>query len=221
MSADSFILAELDPWERINRYPDNRPMTTDEAAIFITFSRATLERMRTDGTGPAYFQGGMRMESGTTGKDKKERPLPEGSKRPGPNQHVRYFKSDIREWMEANKVTSTMQAAIRKGLMFTSIADLVEERAYYIDPAGCIEERVEATPIDVVIERLDGYRIVWLTAIDAASQGWSNVSKHQAFAAGVDEILAKGRARVAAGIEATAIASESRLPGSRGASGTL
>lgn len=56
MTTDSPILADLDPWERINRMPDERPLKSAEAAVLMTFSLSTLERMRADGTGPDYFR---------------------------------------------------------------------------------------------------------------------------------------------------------------------
>ena len=51
-------LAQLHPWERIDALPDGYPLKTAEAAIFMTYSVATLERLRVKGTGPDYFQGG-------------------------------------------------------------------------------------------------------------------------------------------------------------------
>ena len=60
-------LAQLDAWQRIDALPDGYPLKTAEAAVFITFSVATMERLRTKGTGPDYFQGGIRKAGGCSG----------------------------------------------------------------------------------------------------------------------------------------------------------
>ena len=60
MTTENPKLGDLDPWERLDRMLDERPLRRAEAAVLMTFSLSTLERMRVDGTGPDYFQGGVR-----------------------------------------------------------------------------------------------------------------------------------------------------------------
>lgn len=194
MQATNPILADLDPWERIDRMPDHRPLKSSDAAIFMTFSLSTIERMRVAGTGPDYFQGGMRFDGGS--------PKPAD----GPNQHIRYFKEDIKKWQQANKVSSSMQAAIRKGQMFATIFDLTQQEAFYLDAQGNVEGMVENTPINTVIERLDMWDIVWLNAVEAASRRWSNLSAHQSFADSVKRVLSHASQSINAGLEGTDIA---------------
>lgn len=194
MQAANPILADLDPWERIDRMPDHRPLKSSDAAIFMTFSLSTIERMRVAGTGPDYFQGGMRFDGSS--------PKPAD----GPNQHIRYFKEDIKRWQQSNKVSSSMQAAIRKGQMFATIFDLAQQEAFYLDAQGNVEGMVENTPISTVIERLDEWDIVWLNAVEAASRRWSNLSAHQSFADSVKRVLSHVSQSINAGLEGTDIA---------------
>lgn len=202
---ETLALAELDPWERINRLPEDKPLTSSEAAIFLTYSLATLERMRVNGTGPAYHQGGIRIEMGVAkGKRKQDaQVLPE--LRQGSNQHIRYFKSDIREWWAAGKVKSTMEAAQKKGQMFASLAELAEERAYILDPFGVIQGPAEAMGIEAFIEGLGSWQIEWLTAVEACRRRWSSLAAHQSFAGPIDRLLSDFKQCIASGIESTEI----------------
>ena len=197
MTTDNPVLAELDPWERINRMPEDRPLKSAEAAIFTTFSLSTLERMRVKGTGPDYFQGGMRKSGSEPSVA-------------GTNQHVRYFKPDIRAWFKAGKVSSTMQAAILKGQTFATVLDLAEEQAFYLDASGRVSGLVEQTPIDTVIERLGEWDIVWMPATEAASREWSSLSDHRAFAEAVDKVLTSIRSGIDSALEATDIGESTR-----------
>lgn len=200
MESSGTTLAELDPWERINAMPANRPLKTSEAAIFITFSVATMERMRANGTGPDYFQGGIRRDG--------SQPAPAGT-----NQHIRYFKADIDAWWKRGKVSSTMQAAKLKGQVFATIFDLAEEHPFYIDPAdGGVAGMVETTPLATVIDRLGEWDIVWMPATEAASRRWSNLSAHQELASKVQSVLAKMQQGIANSVEATEMGLDIRIP---------
>jgi hypothetical protein len=186
-------LAELDAWQRIDALPDGYPLKTAEAAVFITFSVATLERMRIKGTGPDYFQGGIRRDG--------SQPAPEGT-----NQHVRYFKPDIRAWRQRGMVSSTMQAAKLKGHVFATIFDLAETHAFYIDPAdGGVAGMVEHTPIETVIARLGEWEIAWMPATEAASQRWSNLAAHKELAVKLQSVLSSLQSGIAASLESTEI----------------
>lgn len=199
MTTISPILADLDPWERINRMPDERPLKSTEAAVLMTFSLSTLERMRVDGTGPDYFQGGIRKTGSTPSQAK------------GTNQHVRYFKPDIRAWWKAGKVSSAMQAAILKGQAFRTIFELAEERPFYLDAIGCVAGMVEFTSIDTFIERLDDWDIVWMPAVEAASRKWASLADHQSFAEGVNNVLSHAREGVDSALMATELHAETRI----------
>lgn len=193
-------LAQLEAWERIDALPDGYPLKTAEAAVFTTFSVATMERMRSSGTGPDYFQGGIRRDG--------SQPAAEGT-----NQHVRYFKPDIVAWRNRGKVSSTMQAAKLKGQVFATIFDLTEQHPFYIDPAdGGVAGMVEHTRIETVIARLGEWEIVWMPATEAASQRWSNLAAHQELAGKVQTVLNSMQNAIAASLEATEISEFDRPP---------
>lgn len=186
-------LAQLEDWKRIDALPDGYPLKTAEVAVFTTFSVATLERLRTKGTGPDYFQGGIRRDG--------SQPAPDG-----PNQHIRYYKADILAWRKRGMVSSTMQAAKLKGHVFATIYDLAEQHPFYIDPADDgVAGMVENTPIETVIARLGEWDIVWMPATEAASQRWSNLAAHQAFAGQVQSALSSLQSGITASLESTEI----------------
>lgn len=186
-------LAQLEAWERIKALPEDYPLKTAEAAVFTTFSVATMERMRVSGTGPDYFQGGIRRDG--------SQPVAEGT-----NQHVRYFKPDIITWRNRSKVSSTMQAAKLKGQAFATIYDLAEQHPFYIDPAdGGVAGMVEHTPVETVIARLGSWEIVWMSATEAASQRWSNLAGHKELAGKIQSVLSNMQRGIANSLEATEI----------------
>jgi hypothetical protein len=96
MAINEETLAKLDLVDKLNRLPDTTLLTTELAAAFLSSSVTSLERMRVKGSGPAYSQGGAHGARGT-------------------NQKCLYKKADLLAWHDANKVTSSMAAAIRKG----------------------------------------------------------------------------------------------------------
>ena len=89
-------LAKLDLADKLHRLPDTALLTTELAAAFLSSSVTSLERMRVKGSGPAYSQGAERGALGT-------------------NQKCLYKKADLLAWHDANKVISSMMAAVRKG----------------------------------------------------------------------------------------------------------
>lgn len=186
-------LANLDILARLHSLPDAVALTTSEAAIFLRSSVSALESMRAKGTGPAYIQGGGRGAAGS-------------------NQKCLYEKADLLAWMRANKVSSTVEAAVRKGQLFSSIANLGRVEAFWIDAHGQIVGMVEEAVVQTVIERLGQYEIEWLPVADAAARGWTDLAAHQAFASAVSNALRREILRVAAGVEASEIASEARRP---------
>lgn len=96
MTITEDTLAKLDLTDKLHRLPDTALLTTELAAAFLSSSVTSLERMRVKGSGPAYSQGGACGARGT-------------------NQKCLYKKADLLAWHDANKVTSSMMAAVRKG----------------------------------------------------------------------------------------------------------
>ncbi len=185
-SADQ-ILASLDILERLHRLPDTVALTTSEAAVFLRSSVSALEYMRANGSGPIYSQSG-------------------GKGAAGANQKCLYEKADLLAWQRANKVASTMEAAVRKGQLFSTIFDVARVEAFWIDSSGRVGGMVEQTLAGDVISRLGLIDIAWMPAIDAASMEWSDLGSHQRFADEIANVLSTQAQRIRAGVEATDIA---------------
>ena len=157
------------------------------AALFLAISITTLDRLRVAGNGPAYMQGGSYGAKGT-------------------NQACTYHKKDLIAWQEKHKVTSTMQAAILKGQTFSTIFELGQQEAFYVDPHGNVEAMCERMQVQTVIERLGQWEIVWMTPVEAASREWSDLTAHKSFAGEIQTVMGKAASGIAAGVDATDMA---------------
>ena len=185
MGASNKELANLDIAKRLHNLPPTMLLSTDLAAIFLNISKQTLEGYRTKGGGPLYSQ-------------------PGGVGAVGGNQKVQYQVSDLLAWNEANKLSSSMQAAVRKGQLFETVADLVRIEPFWLNPAnGRIDGNVLDSTIDTVIERAEDWEIVWLPVMEAASKEWSNLSTHREFGDRVGQALDKEWNRLRSGFEST------------------
>lgn len=190
------VLRELEPAGRVAatiRSDPNVWLRPGQAAILMGFSERTLQSWRESGTGPAYWQGGGRVEMGQA------RPV-------GTNQHVRYKAQDISDFFENGKVWSTKQAAAAKCQTFVNtVADLAEEAPFYVDAQGQVESLVEDGTLATLLE-CGEWAIVWLPVSDAASRKWSSLDKHRPFAEKVRRVLSNAQQSVDAGLEATELA---------------
>jgi len=170
MGSTDQILATLEVLDRLHRLPDSVALTTSESAVFLRSSVSALESMRANGTGPTYSQGGAKGVAGV-------------------NQKCLYEKADLLEWLRSNKVVSTMAAAVRKGQLFTTLFDVVQTEAFWIDPEGHVVGMVEQAPVSVVLSRLGIVDIAWIPAVDAASMEWAELTAHQELAAAIESVL--------------------------------
>jgi hypothetical protein len=186
MVSENTILSTLDVLERLHRLPDTVALTTSEAAIFLRSSVSALESLRMKGTGPVYIQ--------------------TGGKGTGSNQKCLYQKSDLLAWQEANKLSSTMEAAVRRGQLFLTLHDVVSEEAFWVDEQSRIVGMVELSPVRIVIKRLGVFDIVWMPVIDAASKEWADLGEHKELASQVSSAMRHQLDRIAAGVESTEIA---------------
>lgn len=184
-------LSALEAWQRIDALPEEFPLTTDEASLFLRRSVSTLERMRKEGTGPAYVQAGGPSAKGT-------------------NQKVMYYKQALVDWIKASTVSSSMEAAIRKGQTFATIFDLAETLPFYVDPLGDVESMAEDNTIDAAIERLGQWDLVWMTPTEAAARRWSSSSAHKDYAGRVQSALSQMQSGIASALQATDIAESIR-----------
>jgi hypothetical protein len=205
MSTPSLLqepFAYLDVLARLHLLPDAVALTTSEAAIFLRSSVSALELMRAKGTGPVYIQGGGRGASGS-------------------NQKCLYEKADLLAWQRANKVASTVEAAVRKGQLFATLADLACAEAFWIDHHGHVMGMVEMASVATVIGRLGLYDIEWLPVSDAAARMWSDLADHRKLADAVSDTLRRELSCIAAGVESTELASEISASLRRGARASL
>lgn len=186
-------LAQMDVLARLHLLPDAVALTTSEAAVFLRSSVSALENMRAQGTGPTYIQAGSK-----------------GSR--GANQKCLYEKADLLAWQRANKVSSTVEAAVRKGQLFTTIGDLAQPEAFWVDALGQVVGMVEAAPISIVIERLGVFDIEWMRPTDAAGRAWEGIAEHRAFGNGLVSILRSEINKVEAGFYASEIAASIGAP---------
>lgn len=171
--------------------PDSAALTTSEAAIFLRSSVSALEAMRAKGTGPSYVQGGGKGAAGS-------------------NQKCLYEKADLLAWQRGNKVSSTVEAAVRKGQLFASAYELAALQPFWLDSHGQVAGMIEAETVETVLARLGLYGIEWLPVIDALGRAWSDIERHRAIAAQATNLLRQELYRIDAGLEATELAAAAR-----------
>lgn len=187
LDANREMLHRLDVLERLHRLPDAAALTTSEAAVFLRSSVSALEAMRAKGTGPTYIQGGGRGAAGT-------------------NQKCLYEKADLLAWQRSNKVSSTVEAAVRKGQLFGSIRDVANLEPFWLDKKGQVIGMIEAETIETVLARLGLYDIEWLPVMDALGRPWSEIESHRTVAAQASSLLRQQLHRIDAGLAASEIA---------------
>lgn len=188
-------VSELEILELLHRLPDDAALLTEEAAVFIRLSPRTLERWRSPVSGvqgPRYQQSG-----GMVAKEKNE-----ANRVKGANQKITYLIRDLKAWQESITVSDNIEAAVRKGQCFmTTLADIVEERAFWRTHDGMIAGLVDETSVDIFFERLGLWEIEWMPVTDALNEQWESIPSHGVLAKSVSDILKNGIARVAAGVE--------------------
>jgi len=168
-------ISDLQALDLISRLPDNAPLTVEEAAVFLRVSPSTLNKMRMPGHptgGPVYSQAGKKGTGGS-------------------NQKVLYLKRDLVAWLEENKVSNTLEAAVRKGQMFVTAADLAEERPYWVNEAGLIAGSVWDTSADLLVARIVSplWSVAWLDATEACLKPWSGIMAKRVLVGAVERAL--------------------------------
>lgn len=148
-------LHDLTVVEAIARLPSNTILKPEEAAVFLRVSPKTLERYRSVGGGPPYIQNNQEDSTGA-------------------NRSVRYIKSDLEQWVSAQRVGSTLDAAVKRGQMFSSIHDLAAEVPVWLDPLGRVDCLVESMDVDLIIERIlsSEYAIEFSDPFDVLAMPW-------------------------------------------------
>jgi hypothetical protein len=175
-------VADLEILELLHRLPPDAALLTEEAAVFLRCSPRTLERMRASGEGPRYQQSG-------------------GAGSRGVNQKCTYLIRDLKAWQEKMTVSSSVAAAVRKGQLFVTLADVAEERPFWRSPKGQLAGLVEETSVDIFIARIGKWGIEWLPADQAAADNWESLLSQRTFAAGVSNVLRNCLGSIEAGLE--------------------
>ncbi|RQT04338.1 hypothetical protein [Burkholderia contaminans] len=149
---------------------DEQSVSEDLAALFLDRSRSTLERMRSEGRGPAYTQAKQA----------------DGPKHTGRRPAVTYLMRDLRAWREAHKVSNPREAAHRdrQALRFETLADLLHEQPWFVK-RGSDELVAHALtgPEEVFEARLNdsALDVTWLSMPDAMSRPWRNLRERTPF----------------------------------------
>ena len=159
----------LEASDRIARLSDDVILNENEAAVFLRVSVRTLQRMRS----PEYVKEGKPLGVPyiqASGKGLR-----------GANQKVSYRLGDLKAWQRANTVSSTVDAAIRKGQLFTTIFDAIEPAPFWNNPKG-LQGRVFDSPIEEFLDRIGIVEIVWRTPYEAAIELWADAAAHRIFA---------------------------------------
>lgn len=161
----------------VARLDDDTLVGTEMAALYLYMSERQLEDLRASGDGPLI-----------------EKTIQKGAGRQ--NQPVRYSMGELRRWRRARTASSTFDAAVTAGL-----AGWVSQRRPFFAEH---DEAFNAARRDVLIadawdaadeEREKRFaslvrgelRVVWMTAMEAASSLWASVGSHRAHA---DQALA-------------------------------
>lgn len=154
------LLEHLQIVREISSLPDDATVSAELAALFLGTSPKSLARLRQsedgDGDGPPYTQ---YPQAGSMAR----------------NQPVNYIMRNLREWRNKHIVTSTMDAAIRRGMAFSRVNDLVIPQPFWsanneiINHAFCLTiEEFAALLSD------PNATLIWVKWSAALSQHWKN-----------------------------------------------
>ncbi len=158
------MLTRLEILSAIANLPDDTSVTQEIAGLFLGMSPKSLGR---------YRQG-----KGESGPKYVQYPVV-GSK--ARNQTVTYIMRELRLWRESNRVSSTMDAAVRRGMACFCIEDLAIGHPLWTCDDGIINHA-----FCVNIEEFSNYlndpnvKIEWLHWPDSLPRKWiSNATREQ------------------------------------------
>lgn len=153
-------LYELQLLEMLGRLSPDAILDAPLAAIYLRVSEQTLARMRADKTGPVYSQG----DSGAR------------------NAKVTYKMGNLREWHRSKEISSTMDAAKRRGLCFTTLADFADWQPIWVQPSGSlVSHALTSSMQDFYSKSAAGLEIVWMPMIQAMGLPWADVVTRRVF----------------------------------------
>lgn len=151
----SFVKAQVR--SRLNALNDDTPLSQDLASVYLDVSDATLKRMRASGKGPQYIQG--MSEEGAKSR----------------NQKVLYTVGALKDWISKNRTDSTGHAAIRRGLMFQTLSDVLVPEPWWVDRDGVILGHA------LFVELLEDCDLIWCSILDVLKMRFSSFENRAAF----------------------------------------
>jgi hypothetical protein len=156
MNTNQNLLTHLQIVREISNLPDDAIVSAELAALFLGISLKTLARLRQSNDGPPYTQ---YPQAGSKAR----------------NQLVNYIMRNLREWRNKHIVTSTMDAAVRRGMAFGRINDLVIPQPFWITYDKIMNHAFCLTIEEFsALLRNTSASIVWVKWPTALSQDWQN-----------------------------------------------
>lgn len=163
MNASQNLLTHIQIVKEISSLPDDATLSTELAALFLCISPKTLARLRQSNDGPPYTQ---YPQAGSKAR----------------NQRVHYIMRNLREWRNKQTIRSTMDAAVRRGMAFSRVNDLILPQPFWtlegeiINHAFCltIEEFVACF-------NNPNASLVWIKWSAALSHNWRNNAIREPF----------------------------------------
>lgn len=152
MTTKQYVLSQTDILNTIDRVcelHDDVPISSELAALYLGITHKTLSRLRQNGDGPPYLQ---YPASGSKAR----------------NQRVNYVMGDLRNYRNKNRVKSTMEAAVLRGMALTTTSSLSIEQPFYVEinrkGQGIIVNHVLALYGDDLSDYIDfpQYHVVWM-----------------------------------------------------------
>lgn len=163
MNTNQNILIHLQLVREISNLPDDAIVSAELAALFLGISLKTLARLRQSNDGPPYTQ---YPQAGSKAR----------------NQLVNYIMRNLREWRNKHIVTSTMDAAIKRGMAFSRINDLVIPQPFWITNDEIINHAFCLTIEEfAALLRDPNASLVWVKWSTALSIHWKNKAMREPF----------------------------------------
>ena len=159
--------------DRVVKLPDEAVVDPGLAALFLGISEKSLSRYRQDGDGPPYVQ---YHEKGAKSR----------------NQKVHYEMGELRSWRNQHRVTSTMDGAIRRGMCFARVNDLLTPHPFWQSGKKIISHALDCDR-ESFAHNLQNpeNRIVWLSWPKVFDESWLNTENQEKFRSAYIALLSK------------------------------
>lgn len=163
MNVNAIPIDHLQIVSAISNLPDDAIVSAELAALFLGTSPKTLARLRQSNNGPPYTQ---YPQAGSKAR----------------NQLVNYIMRNLREWRSDHVSSSTMDAAVKRGMAFSRVNDLVIPQPFWrsndeiINHAFCLTIEEFSALI-----RDPNASLVWIKWSMALSQNWKNNTIREPF----------------------------------------